>query len=269
MSIDAYGIHLGPLYVHFYALLLMGGMLAGAWLSARRAAARGFDPEQVWNGLMWAVIPGLVGARLYHVLTPSPASGLSTAYYLQHPEQILAIWNGGLGIYGAILGGALGIWIYAKRQHQPLAPWLDVCVPGLALAQAIGRWGNFVNQELYGAPSNLPWAITIPIDKRLPGYETIATYHPLFLYESILNLIACLALIYIGRRFKDRLLNGDLMLLYLLMYPVIRILMDFLRLDSAGVGSITIAQLVSGVIFVVALGLLLLRHFRHRQVRPS
>ncbi len=262
LSIDQYGIHLGPLYIHFYALLLLAGMLAGAWLTVRRARARELDPEHVWNGLMWAVIPGLIGARLYHVLTPTPASGLTTAYYFQHPLEMLAIWNGGLGIYGAIIGGLIGIWLYTRRHQQSVLTWLDVAVPGLALAQAIGRWGNFVNQELYGAPTTLPWAITIPPEKRLPGFENFATYHPLFLYKSILNLLACFALIYIGRRFADKLRAGDLVLIYLLIYPVIRISLDFLRLDSAGFGSITIAQTVSGIAFIGALAILIVRHSR-------
>src|SRR5579859_69783 len=198
--IDQYGIHLGPLYIHFYALLLMAGLLVGAWVTARRARARGFDPEHIWNGLMWAVIPGLIGARLYHVLTPTPGSGLTTAYYLQHPEQILAIWNGGLGIYGGIAGGLLGIWLYARRHKLSMLPWLDLAAPAVPLAQAIGRWGNYVNQELYGAPTTLPWAIYIPPEKRLPGFENYAYYHPLFLYESILDFLAFLALLRLERR---------------------------------------------------------------------
>jgi phosphatidylglycerol:prolipoprotein diacylglycerol transferase len=259
---DSYGIRLGPLYVHFYALILLAGIVAAAWLSARRAKARGLNPEMVWDGLMWAIIPGLIGARLYHVLTPSPASGLSLRYYLEHPEQILAIWNGGLGVYGAVAGGLLGIWIYARRKKQDLPVWLDIVVPALALAQAIGRWGNFVNQELYGAPSTLPWAVYIPPAKRLPGFENFETYHPLFLYESILNLIACIALLAIERRFADRLKKGDLLLIYLMMYPVIRILMDMLRLDNNGFGAVTTAQLVSAVLFLAALAVLIVRHRR-------
>jgi len=261
MSIDSYGIHLGPLYVHFYALFLISGIVVGAWLAARRARAQGLDPEHVWNGLMWAVLPGLIGARLYHILTPTPASGLSTAYYFQHPLEMLAIWNGGLGIYGAVVGGMLGIWLYTRSHKQPLFKWLDVAIPGLALAQAIGRWGNFVNQELYGAPSTLSWAIYIAPDKRLAGYQQFATYHPLFLYESLLNLLACALLIYIGRRFADRLRTGDLALLYLIMYPAIRFSLDFLRLDSAGItSSLTIAQGVSGVAIIAAFIVLIARH---------
>ncbi len=268
MSIDQYGIHLAGLYIRFYALILLTGLIVGAWLTARRARARDLNPEHVWNGLFWAVIPGLIGARLYHVLTPSPASGLSTGYYLQHPEQILAIWNGGLGIYGAIIGGIFGIWLYTRRHKLSLLLWLDLAVPGLALAQAIGRWANFVNNELYGGPSTLPWAITIPPEKRLPGFEQFATYHPLFLYESLLNLIACGLLLWIERRFSKWLRPGDLLLTYALMYPAIRFSLDFLRLDSAGVGSITIAQLVSAAAFLTAFVVLIARHRRPAATVP-
>jgi phosphatidylglycerol---prolipoprotein diacylglyceryl transferase len=258
ITVDQYAIRIGSLAIHFYALILITGIIAGTWLCARRAKARGKNVDYIWDGLFWAIIPGLIGARLYHVLTPSPASGLSLDYYLRQPLQIFAIWNGGLGIYGAILGGAVGIWLFARVKKEPILPWLDICVPGVALAQAIGRWGNWVNQELYGAATNLPWAIYIPPGKRLPGHEGDEFYHPLFLYESILNLIACFALIWIDRRYRGRLRPGDLLLIYLMMYSAIRFTLDFLRLDSNGFGSITTAQIIglflfigSGAIFVL------------------
>lgn len=243
---DAFGIHIGPLYIRFYALCLIGGMLAGLWLTARQAKAHGLDTEHIWNGFLWALIPGLIGARLYHVLTPSPASGLTTQYYLENPLQILAIWNGGLGIYGAILGGALGVILYGLRHKQPILRWLDVIVPGMALGQAIGRWGNFINQELYGAPSDLPWAIFIRPENRLPGYTEFERFHPLFLYESLWSVGACLLLLYLDRRFGDRLRPGSLLTLYVMSYALIRFLLDFVRLDSHTLGgSLTTAQIVS------------------------
>lgn len=263
---DAFGIHIGFLYIHYYALILMTGMIVGAWLVAHRAKAHGLDPEHVWNGLMWALIPGLIGARLYHVLTPSPASDLTLKHYLQNPLEIFAIWNGGLGIYGAIVGGAIGLMIYGRRHHQPYLPWFDLIVPSMAIAQAIGRWGNFANQELYGAPSTLPWAIYISPDKRLLHYELYATYHPLFLYESLWNLGAGLALIWIDRRFRNRLREGDILLLYLMEYPVIRFLLDFLRLDSNLFGPLTTAQVVSLIVFFGAGTILVLRHRRPRPI---
>jgi len=202
---DAFGIHLGPLYIRFYALLLLTGMLLGTMLVARRAPKFGLDPKYVWDGLIWAIIPGLVGARLYHVFTPSPGSPITTEMYLQNPILILNVQLGGLGIYGAIVGGVAGLLVYGYRHKQPILQWFDLIVPSLALAQAIGRWGNWVNQELYGAPTNLPWAIYISPENRVRGYESFSYFHPLFLYESLWSLATCLVLLYIAKRFKDKL----------------------------------------------------------------
>ena len=267
LSIDAYGVHVASLYIRFYAVILMAGMVVGAWFSARRAKQLGHDPNIVWDGLLWAIIPGLIGARIYHILTPT--DGLTLSYYLQNPLQMLEIWNGGLGIYGAVAGGALGILYYARRRKQSVPVWFDIVVPGLALAQAIGRWGNFINQELYGGLTNLPWGLTIPQSKRVGIYTDMVTYpeattrfHPLFLYESLLNVAACGMLIWIERRFRGRLRNGDLFLIYLMMYPTIRFLLDFVRLDSNTLGIITTAQFVSLLTFIGAGALLFIRHRR-------
>jgi phosphatidylglycerol:prolipoprotein diacylglycerol transferase len=274
--IEAYGIHIGFLFIRFYALILMLGMGVAAWLTAIRARQHGLDADHVWNGLMWAVIPGIIGARLYHVLTPTPSAlvsdgspldgtPLTTGYYFSHPLEILAIWHGGLGIYGAIIGGIIGVYIYAARNKQPVLKWLDLIAPAMALAQAIGRWANFVNNELYGAPTNLPWAIYIPPEKRVHPYENFSTFHPLFLYESLWNLAAFGVLLYVERRFRDRLRDGDLVLLYLMSYATIRFMLDFVRLDSNGFGPITTAQFVSLVTFIGASTAMFVRH---RTVAP-
>jgi phosphatidylglycerol:prolipoprotein diacylglycerol transferase len=272
MFIDAYGIHLGPLYIRFYALILIGGMVVGAYLASRRAPKFGLDPKYIWDGLTWAIIPGLIGARLYHVLTPSPASGLTTQYYLENPLQIFAIWNGGLGIYGGIAGGILGIWLYARRQKQPLLPWLDLVAPSMALGQAIGRWGNFVNQELYGAPTDLPWAIYIAPEHRLRGYEAFERFHPLFLYESLWMLGTALILIGLAWRWRTQARHGTITLLYIISYATIRFLLDFLRLDSHGIQGIpalTTAQIVSLVAAGVAVALLVFWHRRTLSIQET
>jgi phosphatidylglycerol:prolipoprotein diacylglycerol transferase len=260
--IDAYGIHLGPLYIHFYALILGLGIFVATWYTTRRAQRVGISADTIWDALSWAFVPGIIGARLYHVLTPTPASGITTQYYIEHPLEIFAIWNGGLGIYGAIIGGALGLWLYTRRHNYSLLQFLDLAVPGILIAQAIGRWGNFVNQELYGAPSTLPWAIPIAPEHRVPGYEQYATFQPLFLYESIWNLIALGIILQIERRFGKRLRRGDLMAIYLMFYATGRFLLDFLRLDSNGIGPLTTAQWLSVTIFGVAGVILLVRHRR-------
>ncbi len=258
---DAYGIHIGPLYIRFYALILIAGMMVGAYLAARRAPKFGLDPKYIWDGLTWAIIPGLIGARIYHILTPSPASGLTTQYYLENPLQMLAIWNGGLGIYGGIVGGIVGIWLFARRCKQPLYAWLDLVAPSMAIGQAIGRWGNFVNQELYGAPSDLPWAIYILPENRLRGYEAFERFHPLFLYESIWMLGTGLILMSLAWRWRDRTPHGTITLLYIISYAAIRFLLDFLRLDSHGIQGIpalTTAQIVSLAAAGVALVLIVI-----------
>ena len=194
------------------------------------------------------------------MLTPTPASGITTAYYVQHPLEMLAVWNGGLGIYGAIIGGILGLLAYTRHKHYPLLAWIDLAVPGVLVGQAIGRWGNFVNHELYGAPTTLPWAVEIPPQNRLPGYEQYATFHPLFLYESLWNLLWLGLILWIERRYHDRLRRGDLLLLYMTCYGITRFTLDFVRLDSNGIGPLTTAQWVSLLIAIAAAVLLAARH---------
>ncbi len=173
-------------HIYFYGILITLGVVAATLLARAEAKRRGQDPEIIWDMLFWVVIAGIVGARIWHVLTPPPsmiAQGITTQYYLTHPLDMIDIRKGGLGIPGAVAGGVLALWIYTRRKKLSLITWLDITAPGLALAQAIGRWGNFFNQELYGAPTNLPWKIYIDPAHRLPGFENVAYYHPLFLYE--------------------------------------------------------------------------------------
>jgi len=163
MSIDALGVHLGPLYLRFYGLILVSGAMLAAYLVALEASRQNLDPNFAWDALLWCLVGGIIGARLYHVLTPSPSNLLADGSnpYFQNPMRIMNVWEGGLGIPGGVAGGALALWIFARRQAQSFVVWGDLAVAGLLLAQGIGRWGNYVNQELYGAPSQLPWAISI------------------------------------------------------------------------------------------------------------
>ena len=195
-----------------------------------------WSPDHVWNGIIWVLIPAVIGARLYHVLTPSPsmaAIGIESPLdYLRQPFQLINLRNGGLGIYGGIAGGLLGLWLYCRRARIRFLNWSDLAAPGLALGQAIGRWGNFLNQELYGRPTTLPWAVTIDEVHRLPGYERNPTFHPAFLYESLWSLGAFLLLLTLARRHAPRLKTGDLTALYLVAYGVGRTLLELVRLDS-------------------------------------
>ena len=257
------GIQIGPVMIRYYALIILAGAMVAAWLATQEAKRRGKDPEMVWDMLPWLLIGGIIGARLWHVLTPSSsntAMGLTTQYYFQNPLEILKIWKGGLGIFGGIIGGAIALAIYCRANKQNFFEWTDIIVPGLLIAQAIGRWGNFVNQEVYGPPSDLPWAIYIDPAHRLPGFETVERYHPLFLYESLLTLLGGLLLLYIARKYKDKLFTGDLFLMYLVYYPLIRFGLEFIRLDPSAVGTININQTVMLIVGILALLILVLRH---------
>jgi phosphatidylglycerol:prolipoprotein diacylglycerol transferase len=193
-------------------------------------------------------------------------------WYLSHPLDIFAVWRGGLGIPGGVAGGVLGLYMFARRIRLPFAEWLDIAAPGVPLAQAIGRWGNFVNQELYGSPASLPWAIPIDPLHRLPAVAEFETFHPLFLYESMYNVLVCLAMLYAARRYADRLKPADLFLIYLVLYPFGRFLLEFLRVDISVAAGVNINQLVSLAICLASAYALYARHRhvpRHRRAATA
>ena len=258
------GFAVGPLYIRFYGIILMLGAVAGGWLATREMKRRGHDPELVWDLLVYLIIGGVIGARLWHIFTPPPSSiaqGFTTTYYLTHPLDAIAIWKGGLGIPGTIIGGLVALYLFVRKNKEvSFVEWSDIAAPSLALGQAIGRWGNFFNQELYGAPTNLPWKIYIDPAHRLAGFENISYYHPLFAYESVLNLANMLLLLWVTRQYAVKLKRGDIFNLYLIVYPVIRFFLDFLRLDASRVFSINVNQTLSAVVAVCAIAVLVWRH---------
>ncbi len=261
-----------PLHIYFYGIIIMLGAVAATFLVGAEAKRHGLNPEIVLDMLIWVVIAGIIGARIWHILTPPPsmvAQGITTQYYLTHPLLMLDIRNGGLGIPGAVFGGVLAMWIYTRGKKLNFATWLDLAAPGLALAQAIGRWGNFFNQELYGAPTNLPWKIYIDPLHRLSGFENVAYYHPLFLYESLWNLANMAILLWLSHRFSERLKAGDIFMGYLVIYPVGRFLLDFLRLDASRVAGINANQTLAAIVAVVAAGLLIWRHLPSRSKKST
>ena len=260
------GFPLGPIYIRFYGIILMLGALAGAWLATREAKRRGHEPEIVWDLLTYLLVGGIIGARIWHILTPPPSSGVTASWYLTHPLDAMAIWKGGLGIPGAVIGGAIVLYFYTRRHKLSFAEWADIASPSLALGQALGRWGNYFNQELYGSPTNLPWKISISPEHRLPEYTNVEYYHPLFLYESIWNLGNMFFLLWVSRRYADRLKDGDIFLMYLIIYPIGRFLLDFLRLDASLVNGININQTVMAIVAVCASAAL---YWRHRADRST
>jgi len=257
------GITIFGFKIYFYGILIMLGALAATWLAAYRAKQYGQEADTAWDILPWALIGGIIGARLWHIFTPPEsmvAQGFTTAYYLTHPLAALNPRLGGLGIPGAVLGGFLAVWIYTRRKELSIAVWTDIIAPGLALAQAVGRWGNFFNQEVYGAPTDLPWKLYIDPANRLPGFAQIEYYHPLFLYESLWNLLNAGFLIWLSRRFKERLKPGDVFMCYLIIYAAGRFLLEFLRLDPSPIAGVNVNQTLMLVVGLAAAVFLFVRH---------
>ena len=250
---------LGPLDIYWHGLLIAGGILVATLLTDRLARLWGEDPLFVWNALPWVVVFGLIGARLYHALAIPPSIGIERVYYARHPLMLLAIWEGGLSAYGALLGGIGGLLIAARRARRSVWRWLDIAAPGAALGQAIARWGNWINQEQYGLPTTLPWGIVIQPERRLPGYEAFERFQPVSAYESAWNLVVCLALLLLIWRSRDRLFPGLTAGIYLVSYATIRALTEFVRLDRPTLAGVPTAQWVSLCILLVCAGLLVCR----------
>jgi phosphatidylglycerol:prolipoprotein diacylglycerol transferase len=262
---------LGALRIHWYGLLVAIGMLAGTCVAAQEFKRRGGDPSVVWDGALWVILLGLVGARLYHVFSsPNDGSQGGWAYYSRNPLQIVAIWQGGLGIYGGLLGGALGVLLVCIRRRLRFLCLADSVTPGVLLAQAIGRWGNYFNQELYGGPTGSSWwGITIdpPYRIRTPGadftdlqrYPPETRFHPTFLYESLWNLVGFVGLLWLARR---RLREGDIAAFYLMWYGIGRSWIElFFRPDAWTVAGLPTAVWLSLSSITIGALILLYNHW--------
>lgn len=227
------GFEIGPVKIHIYALcIILGGILA-FWLGGKRWAARGGKSEQMYDVGLWAVVFGVIGARLYHVITV-PDQYFGPNYDgTGDLSKIFAIWEGGIAIWGAIGGGALGVWFACRRYGLRMPAMADAIAPGILLAQAVGRWGNYFNQELFGEPTTLPWGLEVEADHyNFPADLPADTlFHPTFLYESIWNLVGVAVLLLIDRRFKLR--NGMMLWSYIVWYTLGRIPIESIRLDHA------------------------------------
>ena len=252
-------IRIGPIAIYWYGVLIVAGSMLAAQIASKLSRRNGHDPEIAWNLLLVVLIAGIIGARLYHIVS-------SWDYYRAHPGQMFGLQMSGFGIFGAVWGGVIGLWIYAKILKLRFLEWTDYCAPGLILAQAIGRWGNFFNQELHGPPTDLPWGLYIAPGNRLPGLEMYERFHPTFFYESMLNLLGFLLLLYLARKWQKGRLYGDIFFIYGALYAVIRFFIEFLRPDAWKMSGIPVAQIVS-VSSMVVFGALIF--IRHKLRRPS
>jgi phosphatidylglycerol---prolipoprotein diacylglyceryl transferase len=275
---------IGPLSLHWYGVFIVGGSVVAAWISSIYAARAGEDPDHVWNLLAWTLIVGIIGARLYHVFS-TPADGLGWPYYRENPMEIINFWNGGfrgLGIYGGIVGGILAIAGYCYFNRLNILKYIDFIAPNVLIAQAIGRMGNFVNQELYGPPTNLPWAFHInprfpcQLPDNLPANvqycgapnlteETLAWYatqgfHPTFFYEALWNIVMFGLLALLIWRYGERLRRGDGMLLYLIAYSTGRFWVEMFRPDAWVIGQLATAQWIAIFLVVISAAIFIARH---------
>ena len=229
--------HLGPLPIRAYALCIVAGIVVALWLASRRIVARGGTPDDIWDVSGWAVVFGIIGGRVYHVITDPEL------YFEGHkgtsPIDAFKIWDGGLGIWGAVALGAVGAWIGCRRKGISLAVYADVVAPGLVIAQGIGRWGNWFNNELYGGPTSLPWKLQIHcIDVTVGhaqtcsnGTKVLGYFQPTFLYESLWDFALAGVLLYLDRRYRVG--RGNLIATYAMGYTLGRVWIEALRSDKA------------------------------------
>ena len=261
------GVTLGPILLRWNGLLIALGIAFGALLAALESRRRFQDAEIIYYLFVPVTVGGWLGSRLWHVFTPPLSSvqlGLTTGHYLSNPLDILAFWVGGFGIPGAVIGGLIAFWLTARKDGLQFWELADILAPSVLLAQSIGRLGNYFNQELYGLPTDLPWAIFIQPDHRLSGYEQFEFYHPLFAYEALSTLGGVILLLWLSRgRFAEQLKTGDLFLVYLAYYSLVRFLLEALRLDVAIVNNVNANQVFFAVLFVIAAGVL-----AHRRLAP-
>jgi phosphatidylglycerol:prolipoprotein diacylglycerol transferase len=270
--IDPVAFEIGPFQLHWYGIIIASAVLIAAMLGSRVAAWLGEDPEDGWSMLLPVIILAVLGARIYHVVH------LWDEVYSKDLALIPQVWNGGIGIPGAVAGGALGILLYTRSKGLNTARWLDVFAPALLLGQVIGRLGNFVNQELYGPPTSLcgngfppclPFGIQIDAEHRAEsGFDALTfpvettQFVPLFAYEMALNLIGMLVLLYVIRRFGPRLFSGDAALMYIMWYGAVRTLLETYRVGNWTILGVPTAMWVGIIGFVLAGAWLWYRHRR-------
>ena len=335
MEFEQAHLIIGNLQIRYYGIIIVIALLVGAYIASLLAARSGRDPDHIWGGLTWAIIPGIIGARLWFILFPpislTAGCGIEgeicqdTAWFLANffdsQSGAIAIWTGGLGIFGGIIGAAFGVYLYLSHWHNRIVglfttiltpilwllqwlswlvnmiiaritskevaafryqrpanpfpdegmrmtPWMDIAAVALPLGQAIGRFANYVNQELYGSPTNFPWGIEIPRAARVAPFESLiefpvdTLFHPIWAYEAIWSLVAFYVLWRVYHHHRDRLLSGDMLLIYIAQYAFVRFLLEFLRVEVATIAAtgINSSQTITLIAFVLSVGVLLRRH---------
>jgi phosphatidylglycerol:prolipoprotein diacylglycerol transferase len=281
--IDSVAFQIGPIAVHWYGIIIATAVFIAGLLGTRVARWLNEDPDEGWSMLLLVMVLGVLGARLYHVIH-------LWGFYSANPAEIVQIWNGGLGIPGGVVGGALGIWLWTRAKGLSTARWMDIFAPALLLGQVIGRLGNYVNQELYGPPISecgngtfppcLQWGITIDAEHRAgtPWTDLVAfppettQFVPLFAYEMALNLVGVAVLLFVIRRFSPRLFAGDAVLMYIMWYGAVRTFLETYRVNNWTIIGVPTAMWIGIIAFVLAGAWLIIRHRIGRgspMIRPA
>jgi len=245
--------NIGPVTIQYYGIFISLGIVSAILYAFYEAYRRRENLDNVINMALVVIPLGIIGARLYHVID-------YWSYYSQNPAAIIG--GRGLGIYGAIIGGAVGVLVYCAWKKLPPLRWMDIIAPGLILAQAIGRWGNFFNQELYGYPTDLPWGIYIDPANRLPGFEGYTHFHPLFLYESLWNLLGFAILFFINRKYGKKLLDGEVTIAYFMYYSVGRFILEGMKIEVWTIAGFPTARWIAIFTFIICLAIIIYRRTR-------
>ncbi|MDT2760586.1 MULTISPECIES: prolipoprotein diacylglyceryl transferase [Lactobacillales] len=254
--IDPVAISIGPIKIYWYGIIIALAMLIGISLATKEAQKLGLEEDTMVDMALWAIPIGFIGARLYYVL-------FKWDYYIQNPSEIIAIWNGGIAIYGGLIAGGLAVYWFARRKKMTLTLLLDILAPSVLLAQSIGRWGNFINQEAHGGPVTRQFLENLYLPEFIINQMNIngTYYHPTFLYESLWSLVG-FALLLLLRNKNQFLRQGEVALSYVIWYSAGRFFIEGMRTDSLWIGDfLRVSQGLSLVLFVAALGVLTYRRY--------
>lgn len=255
-------LELGSLQIHWYGIIIGLGILFCYFFILSELKRRKIDQKPIDDMAFWVISSGIIGARLYYVI-------FNLSYFSANPIEILQIWKGGLAIHGALLGGAAAYFIYIFRKKLSWTLYADIIIPGILLAQTLGRWGNFFNNEAFGRPTSLPWGVFIPEQNRPTNYKDFSNFHPTFLYESLWDLIGFCILVFLSRRLyrtqvRDHHPHGIVFFAYLIWYSLGRFFIEGLRTDSLYFAHLRVAQLASAILAIIGVSGLLFLRKRHR-----